>query len=79
MSNNDVFLDATNFLPNIIPISNFIIDPTNLVVSSYSSWTMSLKSNIPLMPDCWIQIFLPPDFGYRARNVTASGIFMKSP
>jgi hypothetical protein len=38
---------------------------------------MSLKVNIPLMPDCWVQIFLPPDFGYQRDVITAAGMFMR--
>jgi hypothetical protein len=76
-SSFEVSLDATNFLPAIMPTSSFIVDPTNTVVSTYSVWTMSLKVNIPLMPGCWVQIFLPPDFGYQRDIITASGMFMR--
>lgn len=76
-SSYSVALDATKFLPAIMPTSSFIVDPTNTVVSTYSVWTMSLKVNIPLMPDCWVQIFLPPDFGYKRDVITAAGMFMR--
>jgi len=75
-SDYTVSLDATNFLPSIMPVSAFIVDPTNTVISTYSVWTMSLTVNIPLMTDCWIQIFLPPDFGYQRDIIQASGLFM---
>lgn len=40
-------------------------------------WTMSLKVNIPLMPECWIQFFFPPDFDFKYNDVIASGMFLR--
>jgi hypothetical protein len=40
-------------------------------------WTMSLKVNIPLMPECWIQFFFPPDFDFKQNEVIASGMFLR--
>ena len=60
-----------------MPTTSFIVDPTNTEVSTYSVWTMSLKVNIPLMPHCWIEMFLPPEFGYDRDTMLASGMFMR--
>ena len=60
-----------------MPTTSFIVDPTNTKVSTYSVWTMSLKVNIPLMPNCWIEMFLPPELGYDRDTMLASGMFMR--
>ena len=73
----NVVLDATNFLPAIIPIKNFEVGPRNATIQTYSEWTFSLKVNIPIDKGCWIEIFLPPDFVYKPYKIYASGIFMK--
>lgn len=52
------------------------MDPTNVVVSSFSTWTIQLTVNIPLEQDCWIDLILPPDFIYKPFEVIATGIFM---
>ena len=63
-SKTEVVLDAKAFTPAIIPIQNFIVDPTNVVVSTFSTWTIQLTVNIPMEQDCWIDLILPPDFIY---------------
>lgn len=75
-STTDVSLDATNFKPAIIPVQDFTINPSNLMISTYSEWRLNLKVNVPLMPDCWVQIFLPTDFKYRPDLIKASGMFL---
>jgi hypothetical protein len=37
-SKEDAFLDATNFLPATIPTMS--VDPTNLMVHTFSKWTI---------------------------------------
>lgn len=71
-----IVLDARSFVPAIIPIQNFIVDPTNVVVSTFSTWTIQLTVNIPMEIGCYIDLILPPDFIYAPHKVTASGIFM---
>lgn len=61
----------------IMPASSFIVDPFNTMISTYSTWTLSLKVNIPLEEECYIKIYLPADFGYRTDQMQASGIFIK--
>ena len=39
-STTEVSLDATNFKPAIIPVNDFTINPSNLMISTYSEWRL---------------------------------------
>lgn len=74
---DELKFDATQLKPIIMPVSSFTVDPTNSMISTYSTWSLSLQVNIPLQTECYIKIYLPPDLDYRRENMQASGIFIK--
>ena len=47
------------------------------MVSTFSKWTITLTVNVPLEDTCWIRIFVPQDFTYNIKSMSASGIFIK--
>jgi hypothetical protein len=59
-----------------MPVSSFIIGPTNTVISTFSHWGLILNVNIPLEENCWIEFFLPRDLGYQNEEIEASGMFL---
>lgn len=65
----NLFLDTTSYTPAIIPVSKFIIDPSNSMISSYSTWTMSLTVNIPMQTGCYIKWYLPAEFAYDPKDI----------
>lgn len=52
-SSSKVALDASKYSPAIIPAQNLRVDPSNLMISSYSEWSMNLLISIPLNNECW--------------------------
>jgi hypothetical protein len=74
-----VIFDARAFKPAIMPAAtSFIVTPKNAMISTFSTWDMELKVNVPLEEDCWIQIFVPPEFKYELNTVLAEGIFVNA-
>lgn len=62
----------------LISPSNFVVNPANTMIATYSTWTIVLSDvNIPLQTQCWIKIYLPPDLTYATSSMQASGIFIR--
>lgn len=59
-------------------MNNFIIDPSNSMIATFSTWTMSLTVNIPMQTKCYIRFYIPPEFVYDPQEMEASGIFVKA-
>jgi len=47
------------------------------MVSTYSTWTLSLSVNIPIETGCYIRFYVPKDFIYNPIDMQASGVFVK--
>ena len=73
---SSVNFDATAFIPSTMPLNNFIVDPANPMISTYSTWTMSLSVNVPLIKECYIKVYLPKDFKFTIDSIESSGIFL---
>jgi hypothetical protein len=65
-------------LPATISTSKFQITPTVNIISTPSSWTLTLDvTTVPLMQECYIRFFLPSDLEYNPEIMFATGIFIK--
>ena len=47
------------------------------MISTFSTWTLSLQANIPLQTECYIKVYIPADFAITRDNMQANGIFIK--
>lgn len=55
---------------------SLIVAPANYQIASFSTWSLTLKSKVPIDSACYIKIELPSDFTYDPELVEASNMFV---